>query len=61
VASASALLDIQRELGVALLFIVALVPFTVSPVEFAREVRIAMNELDHYGYAGPVLEKSITT
>jgi Protein of unknown function (DUF2721) len=49
VAFASALLHIQHELGVALLFIVALAAFTVSLVEFAREVRIAMNELDHYG------------
>jgi hypothetical protein len=49
VAFASALLHIQHELGVALLFIVALGALTVSLVEFAREVRIAMNELDHYG------------
>lgn len=49
VAFASALLHIQHEHGVALLFIVALGAFTVSLVEFAREVRIALNELDHYG------------
>jgi hypothetical protein len=49
VAFASALLHIQHELGVALLFIIALGAFTVSLVEFAREVRIALNELDHYG------------
>jgi len=49
VAFASALLHIQHEVGVAILFIVALVAFTISLVEFAREVRIALNELDHYG------------
>lgn len=48
-AFASALLHIQHEVGVAVLFIVAMVAFTVSLVEFAREVRIALNELDHYG------------
>jgi hypothetical protein len=49
VAFTSALLHIQHEVGVAILFIVALVAFTISLVEFAREVRIALNELDHYG------------
>ncbi|MFY9954512.1 DUF2721 domain-containing protein [Bradyrhizobium sp.] len=49
VAFASALLHIQHEVGVAILFIVALLAFTISLVEFAREVRIALNELDHYG------------
>jgi hypothetical protein len=48
-AFASALLKIQHEIGVAVLFIVALLAFTVSLVEFAREVRIALNKLDHYG------------
>lgn len=49
VAFTSALLHIQHEVGVAILFIVALVAFTISLVEFAREVRIALNELDHHG------------
>ncbi len=49
VAFASALLHIQLELGVVLLFIAALAAFTVSLVEFAHEVRIALNEFDHYG------------
>jgi uncharacterized membrane protein YbhN (UPF0104 family) len=49
VAFASALLHFQHEVGVAILFIVSLVAFTVSLVEFAREVRISLNELDHYG------------
>jgi hypothetical protein len=49
VAFASALMNIQHEVGVAVLFIVALFAFTVSLVEFAREVRISLNEMDHYG------------
>ena len=49
VAFVSALLHIQHEVGVAILFIVALLAFTIALVEFAREVRIALNELDHYG------------
>jgi len=49
VAFTSALMQIQHEVGVAILFIVALAAFTNSLVEFAREVRIALNELDHYG------------
>ena len=48
-AFASALLNIQHELGVAILFIVALLAFTVSLIEFARELRIALNEMDHFG------------
>jgi hypothetical protein len=35
-----ALLHIQHEVGVAILFIAALLAFTISLVEFAREVRI---------------------
>jgi hypothetical protein len=42
VSFASALLQIRHEFGVAILFIVALVTFTSSLVEFAREVRIAL-------------------
>jgi hypothetical protein len=49
VAFASALLKFQHEFGVAILFIVALGAFTISLVEFAREVRIALSEFDHYG------------
>ena len=44
----SAFLHIQHERGVALLFMVALAAFTVSLVDFAREVRIALSELDHH-------------
>ncbi|WP_244978766.1 DUF2721 domain-containing protein [Bradyrhizobium pachyrhizi] len=45
----SAFLHIQHERGVAILFIVSVVAFIVSLVDFAREVRIALSELDHYG------------
>ena len=48
-AFASALLQVQHELGVAILFIIALGALSVSLVEFAREVRIALSEFDHYG------------
>ncbi len=48
VAFVSAFFQIQHERGVALLFMVALVAFFVSLVDFAREVRIALSEFDHY-------------
>ncbi|MEH2504098.1 MULTISPECIES: DUF2721 domain-containing protein [unclassified Bradyrhizobium] len=48
VAFASAFLQIQHERGVAILFMVALGAFTVSLVDFAREVRIALSEFDHH-------------
>jgi Protein of unknown function (DUF2721) len=48
VAFASAFLQIQHERGVAILFLVALGAFTVSLVDFAREVRIALSEFDHH-------------
>ena len=44
----AALLHFQHEVGIAVLFIVSLVAFTISLVEFAREVRIALNQFDHY-------------
>ena len=47
VAFASAFFEIQHERGVAV-FIVSLGAFTVSLVDFAREVRIALSESDHY-------------
>jgi hypothetical protein len=49
VAFASALLHIQHEFAVAILFVVSLGAFTISLVEFAREVRIALSEFDHHG------------
>lgn len=45
----SAFLHIRHERGVAILFIVSVVAFIVSLVDFAREVRIALSEFDHYG------------
>jgi hypothetical protein len=44
----SALLGFRHEPGVALLFIVSLVMFTLSLVFLAREVRVALGELAHY-------------
>jgi hypothetical protein len=49
VAFASAFFQIQHEHGVAILFMVSLGAFTVSLIDFAREVRIALSEFDHYG------------
>ena len=49
VAFVSAFFQIQHERGVALLFIVSVAAFTVSLVDFAREVRIALSEFDHHG------------
>ena len=48
VAFLSAFLGIQHERGVALLFIISLVAFAASLIDFAREVRIALNEFDHH-------------
>jgi hypothetical protein len=48
VAFATALLQFRHERGVAILFMVALGAFTVSLVDFAREVRIALSEFDHH-------------
>jgi hypothetical protein len=45
---ASAFFAIQHERGVATLFIVSLVAFTVSLVDFAWEVRIALSEFAHH-------------
>lgn len=45
----SAFLHIQHERGVAILFIVSVGAFIVSLLDFAREVRIALSEYDHYG------------
>ncbi|WIW44618.1 DUF2721 domain-containing protein [Bradyrhizobium sp. 62B] len=45
----SAFFQVQHERGVAILFVVAVGAFMVSLVDFAREVRIALTEYDHYG------------
>jgi len=44
----SALFNVRHEPGVAFLFIVSLAMFTLSLVHLAREVRVAVRELDHY-------------
>ena len=49
VAFVTALLQIQHERGVAIFFMISLGAFTISLVDFAREVRIALSEYDHYG------------
>ena len=49
IAFASALFQVQHEYGVAVLFMAALGAFTISLVDFAREVRIALSEFDHHG------------
>jgi Protein of unknown function (DUF2721) len=49
VAFVSAFFGIQRERGVAVLFLVSLGAFVVSLIDFAREARIALSEFDHYG------------
>jgi hypothetical protein len=48
VAFTSAFFAIQHERGVAVLFVASLSAFTASLVDFAREVRIALSEFDHY-------------
>ena len=45
----SAFFQIQHERGVAILFIISVAAFMVSLVDFAREVRIALSEFDHFG------------
>ena len=44
----SAFFQIQHERGVAVLFMISLGSFAVSLTDFAREVRIALSEFDHY-------------
>ncbi|MBR1191638.1 DUF2721 domain-containing protein [Bradyrhizobium sp. AUGA SZCCT0160] len=45
----SAFFEIRHERGVAILFVISVSAFIVSLTDFAREVRIALNEFDHYG------------
>ena len=47
VSFATAMFHAQHEYGVAILFTVGLMFFTASLINFALEVRIALNELDH--------------
>lgn len=48
VAFVSAYLNFAHEYGVALLFILALVFFTASLINLARDTRIALHEIDPY-------------
>jgi uncharacterized protein DUF2721 len=49
IAFLSAFFQMQHERGVAIFFMISLSAFTVSLVDFAREVRIALSEYDHHG------------
>lgn len=44
----SALFGFRHEPGVAILFVFSLALFTLALVNLAREVRVAVRELDHY-------------
>jgi hypothetical protein len=48
VAFITAFFQLQHERGVAVFFLISLGAFTVSLVDFAREVRIALSEYDHH-------------
>jgi hypothetical protein len=48
VAFVTAFFQLQHERGVAIFFMISLGAFTISLVDFAREVRIALSEFDHY-------------
>lgn len=48
VAFVSAMLHLEHEYGVALLFIAALIFFVLSLVNLARETRIALSDFDHH-------------
>jgi hypothetical protein len=48
VAFVTAFFQLRHEYGVAIFFLISLGAFTVSLVDFAREIRIAVSEYDHY-------------
>jgi hypothetical protein len=48
VAFLTAFFELQHERGVAIFFMISLGAFTVSLVDFAREIRIALSEYDHH-------------
>jgi len=48
VAFLTAFFQLQHERGVAIFFIISLGAFTISLIDFAREVRIALTEYDHH-------------
>jgi hypothetical protein len=49
VAFLTAFFHLQHERGVAIFFMISLGAFTISLIDFAREVRIALSEYDHHG------------
>jgi hypothetical protein len=57
VAFVSALLHLTHEYGVAIPFIIALGFFLLSVIDFARETRMALHDLDHQRQ-GPIRKKS---
>jgi hypothetical protein len=48
VAFITAFFELRHERGVAIFFLISLGAFTIALVDFAREVRIALTEFDHY-------------
>jgi Protein of unknown function (DUF2721) len=48
VAFLTAFFQLQHERGVAIFFMISLSAFTISLVDFGREVRIALSEFDHH-------------
>ena len=48
VAFVTAFFHLEHERGVALFFMISLGAFTISLVDFAREVRIALSDFDHH-------------
>ena len=48
VAFLTAFFELPHERGVAIFFMISLGAFTVSLIDFAREVRIALSEFDHF-------------
>ena len=48
VAFVTAFFQVRHEYGVAIFFLISLVAFTISLIDFAREVRIALSDYDHH-------------
>jgi uncharacterized membrane protein YqjE len=48
VAFLTAFFQVQHERGVAIFFLISLGAFTIALVDFAREVRMALSEFDHF-------------
>ena len=48
VAFVTAFLQVRHEFGAAIFFLISLGAFTISLIDFAREVRIALSEYDHH-------------